>query len=526
MNFGIYCRKSYFVDTSESTQMQITICKNHIEQRFTDVESLTFYEDDGYVRSDMDRPGMNQLKEDVSAGLLDCVVIYKIDRVCSDMMDFCTFYSYLKEHEIKFVTVQDGIDTTTPLGEAMMYLAVIFSGLEVRTDSLRITDNMNHLAASGFWCGGRPPVGYNISTVQLGTKAHKTLELNQDEIDYKNNLIDIFLENRFTLQRMQTYCKNNGIRSLKGSFLTTTQLYAMFTSPHCVEDTAAMYDYFDAKGCQIDEGSPREKWDGTHGIIVYGRTLEKKVNGKKRHQLAPPENWKVSIGYHKPYMSADRYFSILAQFGHNTFSKKAKYDLPLLKGTLRCKCGRSMSMSRKIKVDGSVSTWYYCPKRTQAGVDACDMQHTKSDFLDNKVLDVFREIQHDPKAIQKYLKDNKKPAGNTVPSLKAKIEECQAKIGKLTAALAVNSESTAAKYIVNEIEKLDIEYNNLRQKLINISAEERRAAAQLKSAAKKRDGIISFMENFENFTPNERNEIARSVLHECIWDGETLFISL
>ena len=101
MNFGIYCRKSYFVDTSKSTQMQLSMCKNHIEQRFPEVDSLAFYEDDGYVRSDMDRPGMNQLKEDIAAGLIDCVVIYKIDRVCSDMMDFCTFYSYLKEHEIK-----------------------------------------------------------------------------------------------------------------------------------------------------------------------------------------------------------------------------------------------------------------------------------------------------------------------------------------------------------------------------------------------------------------------------------------
>ena len=60
-------------------------------------------------------------------------------------------------HSVKFITVKDGIDTTTPLGEAMMYLAVIFSGLEVQTDSLRITDNMIHLAAKGFWCGGPPP---------------------------------------------------------------------------------------------------------------------------------------------------------------------------------------------------------------------------------------------------------------------------------------------------------------------------------------------------------------------------------
>ena len=141
-----------------------------------------------------------------------------------------------------------------------------------------------------------------------------------------------------------------------------------------------MYDYFEAKGCMIDENSPREKWDGQHGIIVYGRTMEKRVNGKKRHSLAPPEKWRVSIGFHKPYMTDQRFFSIMAQFGHNTFSKVAKYDLPLLKGVLRCKCGRTMSMSRKKKADGSVSTWYYCPKRMRAGAEACDMRQIKADL--------------------------------------------------------------------------------------------------------------------------------------------------
>ncbi|HBH93809.1 MAG TPA: hypothetical protein DDX70_11495, partial [Bacteroides sp.] len=97
MNFGIYGRKSYFVDTSESTQMQFDVCKEHIRLHFSEdeISSITLYEDDGYVRSDMDRPGMNQLKEDIAVGLVDCVIIYKIDRICSDMMDFCVFYSFL-----------------------------------------------------------------------------------------------------------------------------------------------------------------------------------------------------------------------------------------------------------------------------------------------------------------------------------------------------------------------------------------------------------------------------------------------
>lgn len=526
MNFGVYGRKSYFKDTSDSTKMQFSVCDNHIHDHFDEVGSIQYYEDDGYVRSNMDRPGMNQLKEDIAAGLIDCVIIYKIDRVCSDMMDFCTFYSYLKEHEIKFVTVKDGIDTTTPLGEAMMYLAVIFSGLEIGTDSMRITDNMNHLAGEGFWCGGRPPIGYDIIDVDLGSKVHKTLGFNQEEIDYKNNLIDLFLDNGFTLQNMETYCRNNGITTLSGSFLSTTQLYAMFNSPHCVQSTPAMFDFFEAKGCIMDESSPRERWDGTHGIIVYGRTMEKKVNGKKRHQLAPPEKWRISIGYHAPYMTDERYFSIQAQFGHNVFSKKAKYDLPLLKGALRCKCGRSMAMSRKKKVDGSVSTWYYCPKRMRAGVEACDMGQTKSDLLDDKVLGIFKEIQHNPAAIKRYLKEEKKPSKNSAASLRTAMDNCQAKIGKLTSTLATNAESTAAKYIVNEIEKLDIEYNNLRKKLLSTSAEERRANANLKDAMEKREEIINLLDNFEDFTPNERNEIAKNVLKECVWDGETLFLTL
>lgn len=528
MNFGVYGRKSYFKDTSDSTQMQFAVCNTHIEQHFSpeEIKDIQYYEDDGFVRSNMDRPGMNRLKEDVASGLIDCVVIYKIDRVCSDMMDFCTFYNFLKEHSIKFITVKDGIDTTTPLGEAMMYLAVIFSSLEVNTDSLRITDNMNHLAGRGFWCGGRPPVGYDISPISVADKSHKTLVFNEDEIAYKNDLIDIFLSHHFSLQNMETYCRINGIVSLKGSFLSTTQLYAMFTSPHCVQNTPAMYDYFEAKCCIMDEDSPRAKWDGAHGIIVYGRTCEKRVNGKKRHQLAPPENWRVSIGLHEPYLTDEKFFSIMAQFGHNVFDKQAKYDLPLLKGVLRCKCGRSMSMARKKRVDGSVSTWYYCPKRMRSGVEVCDMGHIKAEQLDDKVLNIFREIKHDPAAVKKYLKEEKRTLQDSTAALRAAMDRCQNKISKLTAALSNNAQSAAAKYIICEIEKLDIEYNSLRKKFLSEGAVERRTAAYLKTAMEKRTEIINLLDHFDDFTPNERNEIAKDVLQECTWDGETLFVML
>lgn len=100
MHFGIYGRKSYFKDTSDSTQMQFSEGDKYIAEHFSpdEIESVTYYEDDGWIRSDMDRPDLNRLKDDILAGLINVVVIYKIDRLCCDMADFVPFYAFLKDH--------------------------------------------------------------------------------------------------------------------------------------------------------------------------------------------------------------------------------------------------------------------------------------------------------------------------------------------------------------------------------------------------------------------------------------------
>ena len=525
MNFGIYTRKSYFTDTSDSVKMQLDTCRDYIERSFEEVTSVTPYEDDGFVRSDIDRPAMNQLREDVANGLIDCVVIYRIDRVCSDMMDFCTFYTFLKERGVKFVTVKDGIDTTTPIGEAMMYLAVIFSGLEIGNDAIRIRDNLNHLAARGFWCGGMAPFGYDILEVDVGSKKHKTLVKNEEQHARKMELIRILFERDLSLQQMETYCRQNGIKSWTGKFLSTTQLHQIFSSPFCCPATPEIYDYYAEKGCIMDEGSPRDMWDGSHGVMIYGRTTEKRVNRKKKHIQAPPDQWRVSIGYHEPTLDAETWLRIQGHFGRKKFDKKMKHETTLLKGVLRCKCGRLMSLARKKHVDGSVVTWYHCPKRERAGVEACDSKAIKAELLDEKVLEIFREIEHDPEAVRKYVQEEKKTA-DSGDQIRKKIHETEKKIGKLTSALATSEKSAAAKYIIAEIEDLDAELVKLKRKEAEASLEKRRNASMLKSAQEKREEVVRLLANFDDFTMDEKNEIARAVIREAVWDNETLFIVL
>ena len=326
-------------------------------------------------------------------------------------------------------------------------------------------------------------------------------------------------------ENLETYCRQNGIKSWTGKFLSTTQLHQIFSSPFCCPATPEIYDYYAEKGCIMDEGSPRDMWDGSHGVMIYGRTTEKRVNRKKKHIQAPPDQWRVSIGYHEPTLDAETWLRIQGHFGRKKFDKKMKHETTLLKGVLRCKCGRLMSLARKKRVDGSVVTWYHCPKRERAGVEACDSKAIKAELLDEKVLEIFREIEHDPEAVRKYVQEEKKTA-DSGDQIRKKIHETEKKIGKLTSALATSEKSAAAKYIIAEIEELDAELVKLKRKEAEASLEKRRNAAMLKSAQEKREEVVRLLANFDDFTMDEKNEIARSVIREAVWDNETLFIVL
>ena len=240
---------------------------------------------------------------------------------------------------------------------------------------------------------------------------------------------------------METAYKKAGRRTLRGCFFTTSQLYKILTSPFCVEATPAVYDYFSAKGCQMDPGSPRSSWDGSVGVMVYGRSTEK----RKKHELQPPEKW----------------LAVQAKFAQHKFVKTPKYETPLLRGALRCSCGSIMMASRKKKKDGSVSSWYYCLKRMRQGAEACPRSQIKCEKLDQQVLAVFRKIAADPAAVSEFLKKDEGPAVDP-KAAQAKVSACEAKIGRLAVSLSEAGDSPARKYIISEMEKLDRELSGFR----------------------------------------------------------------
>lgn len=522
MVFANYGRKSIFSDKSDSVDNQFRMSRDYAESRFPGcVDNFLHYYDEDFTGANVNRPGLQNLLADIESGLIDVLIVYQLDRLSRDVHDFANIYSMLEEHNVSFVSVKESIDTTTPIGKAMMYVTVVFAQMERETIAQRVTDNMIGLAKKGYWVGGNPPICYDRQKIVVDGKKHVILAQNPDGVKYITKLFDTFLDLGLSLQGMETYCKKNNIKTVNGKFFSTSQLHSILTMPYCVEGTAAIYDYYASKGCIMDPDSPRDKWDGSKGVMIYGRTTEK----NKKHQLQPPDQWRVCLGLHKPFMPADKWLAVQEQFGQNIFNKTMKYDTPLLKGVLRCKCGSLMQVSRKKKLNG-VGSWYYCLKRMRQGEEACPgSHHIKIELLDEKVMDIFRSINSDPDLISSFV-TQKEQKIEDISSLKKQMKSIENKIGHLASSLSMSKNSTAAKYIITEMEKLDAELQDLHRRELNAAAINRENHNQKTKSQEHMKDIKELVENFDRFTPAERNEIVRAVVSECIWDGETITLRL
>lgn len=522
MVFAIYGRKSVFSDKSSSIDNQFRMAREYIQSRFKDSSNILEYSDEDFTGANTNRPELQQLLADIDAGSVNVLVVYQLDRLSRDVKDFANIYSELEQKGVEFISVKEQIDTTTPIGKAMMYVTVVFAQMERETIAQRVSDNMLNLAKKGLWTGGNPPYGYLREDVIVNGKKHVTIVPDPVGVQFVQKVFDDFISEGGSLQHLETVYKSRGIKTQTGKFFSTTQMHKILTMPYCVQATQEVYDFYEAKGCIMDSDSPRERWDGTHGVIIYGRTTEK----NKKHQLQPPECWTVCLGFHEPFMDAKKWLSVQEMFSKNKFDKTMKYDVPLLKGVLRCRCGSIMCVARKKKASGGVSSWYYCLKHMRQGEEACPGTHAiKIDILDEKVIEIFKSIEADQELIEKYSAQRNAP-GINVGHIQKKIASTEKKIRKLAGSLAMSSSSTAAKYIVEEMERLDAELQSYQAEL-RTAAIEQRKSQEAEIEIKERAQMISeLIKNFDSFTSIEKNEIVKAVVRECVWDGETLSLCL
>lgn len=137
------------------------------------------YDDGGFSGGTMDRPALNELIQDIECGRIDCVVVYKVDRLSRSLMDFSKLISLFDEHKVSFVSVTQQFNTTTSMGRLTLNILLSFAQFEREIISERIRDKKMETARKGKYSGGQPFLGYDIIDKKLvvNTKEAKLVRL-------------------------------------------------------------------------------------------------------------------------------------------------------------------------------------------------------------------------------------------------------------------------------------------------------------------------------------------------------------
>ena len=125
------------------------------------------YDDGGISGATLERPGLKRLLADIEEGLVDVVVVYKIDRLSRSLADFAKLVDIFDRHEVTFVSVTQSFNTTTSMGRLTLNILLSFAQFEREVTAERIRDKIAASRRKGMWMGGNVPWGYEVRDRKL-----------------------------------------------------------------------------------------------------------------------------------------------------------------------------------------------------------------------------------------------------------------------------------------------------------------------------------------------------------------------
>ena len=120
------------------------------------------YDDGGFSGGTMERPALQRLLRDVESGVIDVIVVYKVDRLSRSLTDFARIVESFERHNVSFVSVTQAFNTTTSMGRLTLNILLSFAQFEREVIGERIRDKFAASRARGMWMGGIPPLGYDV----------------------------------------------------------------------------------------------------------------------------------------------------------------------------------------------------------------------------------------------------------------------------------------------------------------------------------------------------------------------------
>jgi site-specific DNA recombinase len=193
----------------------------------------TGYDDGGFSGANMDRPALRRLLADIDAGKIDCVVVYKLDRLSRSLLDFVRIMEAFEKRGVSFVSVTQQFNTNASLGRLLLNILLSFAQFEREMIAERTRDKMSAARRRGKWVGGIPVLGYDVDP--RGGK----LAVNETEAEQVRAIFNLYREYRSLIpvvrelnQRgwtTKSWATKEG-REHRGQSFTKNALYRLLTN--------------------------------------------------------------------------------------------------------------------------------------------------------------------------------------------------------------------------------------------------------------------------------------------------------
>jgi DNA invertase Pin-like site-specific DNA recombinase len=257
---AIYTRKSSEEGLEQefnSLHAQREACEAYIASQKSEGWALVRdqYDDGGISGGTLERPGLKQLLADIEDGLVDVVVVYKIDRLSRSLMDFSKLVEVFDRNGVTFVSVTQSFNTTTSMGRLTLNILLSFAQFEREVTAERIRDKVKASRMKGIWMGGYVPLGYDVRD--------RKLVVNEQDAGSVRRIFDRFVEvgSATVLARE---LRREGVRNKQGTLIDKGYLYRLLNNR--VYRGEALHKGKAYPGEQ-DAIIDADRWDRVHAIL-------------------------------------------------------------------------------------------------------------------------------------------------------------------------------------------------------------------------------------------------------------------
>ena len=474
---AIYTRKS----TEEGLQQEFNSLDAQRESGESYVASqrhegwvcvATRYDDGGYSGGNLDRPALRRLMADIEAGRIDCVVVYKVDRLSRSLLDFSRMMEVFDRHHVAFVSVTQAFNTSDSMGRLMLNVLLSFAQFEREIISERTRDKIAAARRKGKWSGGAPLLGYDI----VATK----LEVNEAEASMARQIFALYLEHGSLLPVVQELDRR-GWRTKQwitkagtergGLVFNKTNLHALLTNPVYI-------------------GKVRHKnecFDGQHAGIVESSIF-------------------------------DRVQELLRRNGLRGGTEARNKHGALLRGILRCaSCDAAMTHTFSTKANRRYR-YYTCVGAQKRGVATCPSRSIPAAEIERFVVERIRCVGRDEKLVAETLRQVRSQTQDAIRELDVEARSLERELAKShkEIALAATDAGVSAK---GRLADLHERVRHADNRLAAIAQEIAEYERQVVDEDELRVALAQFDPVWEALVPREQARVIQLLVARVDYDG-------